>query len=785
MPQPLLEYLLLALLGILLPMVTGRPLRTLVSVWSRGDETRRALSSSIASSLALMTSFLVVLFLLEVLHPDSGIPFLPLAGLVLLATVLGLVEQVLRLPSHFTFPHRLLLASLCYFLGYGFHPSEGLSWHPIAGAALVDYPVTMLFYLGIMTTFNIIDRLHRLATGVTMIMSLSLMALVLNWSLDLSPVLLGMIGAVCLGHLFLVQGDRRLRLGSAGQLQLALLLGAGTVASRSWGFTVPLLAFPLVAVILPIFDRVYDGLHRLGHGLESSGPEHLRSLLLDVGLSERWIVFLAWALTMEAGVMMNLLYEARSLPLAIVVVLSHGLLLVLGIACLLRMGDRLEKQSDPGKLRILFLSHYFEPEVNAPATRLRENVRHWTALGHQVTIICPVPSAPHGRPYPGYSNAVWTEENIGGARVIRVWTFVAANRGRIRRTLNYFSFMASSLCALLFVRRHDVLVATTPQFFCGLAGAIASLPRKERFVLEVRDLWPESIVAVGAARGWASLPLRLIAGLAAWMYRRADRIVTVGEGYREHLLEKQPGIPPARIASIPNGIDEALATAPPPPIPRGEKFIVSYVGTIGMAHGLGVVLRAAEALREREDILFLLAGDGAERERLQREAAARGLGNVHFTGLLDKEGVRRELEKSSACLVHLRRHPLFRTVLPSKMFEAMGMARPVLLGVEGSCAAVLRRSGGGLTFTPEDGGALAALVKRLAQDPNECEEMGRRGRDFVIRNFRREMFARQYLEVMVSAESAVCPPDEEPTGRQEEPRGDLAPVSPNAGSPPC
>lgn len=738
MPDPLMQLVLLALLGLLLPMVAGRPLKAMLG--------QRAHASALTSSLSLMVSFLVLLPLLHFLHPGSQIPLLQLAALILLATALGLSEQIFRLPSQFTLLHRLLLATLCYLLGFGFHPSEGLAWHSWAGALLVDYPVTMLFYLGIMTTFSIIDRLHALATGVTMIMALALMGLVLHWSADLSPLLLGLIGTVCLGHLFLVQGDRRLKLGSAGQLQLALLLGTATVVSRSWGFTVPLLLFPLLAVVLPIFDRVYDGFHRLSHGPNGRGPEHLRSLLLNVGLSERWIVFLVWLITMEAGVMMNLLYEARSLPLMAVVILSHALVFLFGIACLIRMGDRLERKGDPGKLRILFLSHYFHPEVNAPATRLREHTRHWTAAGHQVTIVCPVPSAPHGRPYSGYTNAVWAEENFDGARVIRVWTFVAANRGRLRRSLNYFSYLVSALVALLFIRRHDVLVATTPQFFCGLAGALASLLRKEKFLLEVRDLWPESIEAVGVAR--RSLPIRALSTVADWMYRRADLVVTVGEGYRQRLVEPEGKLAPQQVVAIPNGIDAGLLAEGPPGLPRGGGFVVAYIGTLGLAHGLDVMVEAAELLRGRGDIRFLLVGDGAARCRLEREVHARGLENVEFAGLRTKEEVAEAFAMSSACLVHLRNHPLFRTVLPSKMFEAMGAARPVLLGVEGYSEAIIRESGGGIPFPPEDAGALARAVEQLAEDPTACREMGRRGRQYVERFFRRADFAREYIEWM-------------------------------------
>src|SRR5262245_3563787 len=205
-------------------------------------------------------------------------------------------------------------------------------------------------------------------------------------------------------------------------------------------------------------------------------------------------------------------------------------------------------------MRILFLSHYFFPEGNAPATRVHELGRRWARMGHQVTVITCAPNVPRGVVYAGYVNRPYQREVVDGVEVRRVWTHLAANEGSVRRIANYLSFLVTGTLAALAAPRPDVLIATSPQFFCGLAGAVASGLRRVPFVLEVRDLWPESIVAVGAMR--PSRAIRLLEGLERRLYAAATRIVTVGEGYRRKLAER--GVAPERVELVPNGVDLAM-----------------------------------------------------------------------------------------------------------------------------------------------------------------------------------------------------------------------------------
>ena len=353
----------------------------------------------------------------------------------------------------------------------------------------------------------------------------------------------------------------------------------------------------------------------------------------------------------------------------------------------------------------------------------------------------------------GYHNRLWQEEWIDGIRTIRVWTFLAANAGRIRRGLNFVSYFGAATAAAPFVRRPDVVIATSPQFFAGWAGVPAHLAHRVPFVLEIRDLWPASITAVGAMDRGAAV--RALEWLERTLYRAADRIVTVGEGYREQLVAR--GVPAAKIDVVTNGVDADLFyPRDPDPAVRArwglpaDAFVVVFAGTIGMASGLDVALRAARRLREagRADIAFLLVGDGAVRAELEAAARAQDLDNVVFTGMVPRPELPAVLAAADACLVHFKRREIFATILPSKLFEDAAMGKPILLGFEGHAAALVREADCGICFTPEDDAALAAAVERLAADPAEARRLGDNGRRYVLERFDRRVLAHDYLTVL-------------------------------------
>lgn len=412
-------------------------------------------------------------------------------------------------------------------------------------------------------------------------------------------------------------------------------------------------------------------------------------------------------------------------------------------------------------MNILFFTHYFPPEGNAPASRTYEHCVRWAAAGNDVTVITCIPNVPNGVPYEGYRNRFWPQlEEVDGIRVVRVWTFLAANAGNLKRIINYVSYMFSAIFAALFwVKRPNVIVATSPQFFCGWAGVFASWFRWAPLVLEIRDIWPESIVTVGAMK--KGIAIRILEYLERAMYRSARYIVTVGDGYRQNVESK--AAVSDRISVVTNGVDATLFK---PTEPSDEfigqwhlqnKFVCSYVGTLGLAHGLDVTIRAAELLRQQghDNVVFLLVGDGANRTKLETEVAQKGLSDAfRFTGRLDKKLMPDVLASSSAMLVHLKKSELFETVIPSKIFEAMAMERPIIMGVKGESAEIVRKSKAGVFMEPENESDLVRQILELKSDGRRNAELKKNAREFVIENYSRDVLANRMLDVLESVKRA-------------------------------
>ena len=407
-------------------------------------------------------------------------------------------------------------------------------------------------------------------------------------------------------------------------------------------------------------------------------------------------------------------------------------------------------------MRVVFFSHYFSPEGNAPASRTYEHCKRWAAAGHQVTVVTCAPNVPGGVVYEGYKNRIWPQrETIDGVDVIRVWTYLAANSGNTKRILNYVSYMFSALlCFLFFCRRPNLIIATSPQFFCGWAGTIASWLKWCPFILEIRDIWPESIVTVGALKK-TSLLVRILERLEKWMYRSANHIVTVGSGYQENVLSKVDiG---DRISVVTNGVDLDVFSPQEPSAEfrqqhgLSDHFVCSYVGTIGMAHGLSVVVRAAKILKsmKRNDVMFCLVGDGAQREQIKKDAIESNVKDmIRFTGRLPKSDMPMVLASSDCLLIHLKKTDLFATVIPSKIFEAMAMERPLVMGVQGESADIVKDSGAGIAMESDNAQQLVDAVLALKEDHELRNRLCANGRQFVGQQYTRDSLAKKMLDVM-------------------------------------
>ncbi len=371
-------------------------------------------------------------------------------------------------------------------------------------------------------------------------------------------------------------------------------------------------------------------------------------------------------------------------------------------------------------MRILFVSDNYPPEVNAPASRLAEHAQHWLGRDTELDVITSAPNFPEGVVYDGYKNAWWDRTDQDGVSVLRVKTYITANEGFIKRTLSYMSFMVSACVSGFFVRRPDVIVATSPQFFAAVGGFVLAKVRRVPFVFELRDLWPASIAALGAVK--YPILLSWMEKLELFLYRHSDAIVSVTQAFKRDLIER--GIDGDKIHVVRNGVELSHYQ------PLGEKdaelarehglegkFVAGYVGTHGMAHGLDKVVEAAELLRDDDNIRIILVGSGSEKAKLEAMIAERGLDNVVSLGRFPKSDMNRIWSLCDVALIHLRNLDVFTTVIPSKLFESMGVGQPVLMGLpRGEATDIVEETGCGIVCEPESPESIAASLKRLAGD---------------------------------------------------------------------
>jgi colanic acid biosynthesis glycosyl transferase WcaI len=407
-------------------------------------------------------------------------------------------------------------------------------------------------------------------------------------------------------------------------------------------------------------------------------------------------------------------------------------------------------------VKILYVSQYFPPEMGAPAARASELTRHWAADGHDVTVLTGFPNHPTGRVPAEYCDEfrqLVTREQVDGVNVVRTWLWPLPNRKAYERILNYSSFCLSSAMTGLFLSRPEVVIASSPQLLVALAGWWLAFCKHVPFVFEVRDLWPESLSAVGVGSDKSKMH-RTLAKIAGFLYGKANRIVVVTAAFKDHLI-KHWNIPSEKISVIENGVETSLFSPQNTNADlRGElgaegKFVVSYIGTIGMAHGLESLLEAADRMQHTApQVLFLLLGEGAEKEHIQSLTKARNLINVRFIGQQPREKVPAYIAASDACLVLLKKAEIFKTVIPTKMLEFMSCARPVILGVEGQARKIIDEAQAGICIRPENADDLVQAITKLAADSALREILGRNGRRYIQQHFSRRSTAEAYLDVL-------------------------------------
>jgi glycosyltransferase involved in cell wall biosynthesis len=370
-----------------------------------------------------------------------------------------------------------------------------------------------------------------------------------------------------------------------------------------------------------------------------------------------------------------------------------------------------------------------------------------TEAGHRVTVICEFPNHPHGIVPPEYRGRLVEDDRSRAHRVLRVW--VKANPEKTQRTrlAFYLSYAAMATAVAPRAGRADVVLATSPPLFTALAGVAVAKLNNAPFVLDIRDLWPAAAVSLGQMSGGA--PLRVAEALERYLYREATAVAAVTRPFCEH-IDRMRGRPP-RAVYLPNGtLERFFETGEPAERTllggADGAFVVTFAGTHGIAQGLPSVLDAAE--QSSGSLHFAFVGDGPLKEQLVESAQARGLANVSFARAVPPEQVVPILAASDALLVPLSSQPLFADFIPSKLFDALAVGKPVLLAAQGESARLLERSGGGIAVPPENPDELARAARWLSEHLDESAAMGRRGREFARAYLRSEQ-ARRLEELLL------------------------------------
>ncbi len=410
-------------------------------------------------------------------------------------------------------------------------------------------------------------------------------------------------------------------------------------------------------------------------------------------------------------------------------------------------------------MRILYLSQYFPPEAGATQTRAYEMARNFTRLGHTVTMIAEVPNHPSGIIRPEFRGKLYDRARLEGIDVIRVWVKTSPMKSFRNRILFYLTYTANATLAglLLAHERYDLIYATSPPLFVGGAALALSALKRTPFVFEVRDLWPESAVALGEissprAIAWATR-------LEEACYRKSLAVVVVSEGIRDRLLER--GIPSPKLALIQNGANVELFQFRPEDraclrkeLKLEGKFVAIYAGVHGIAQGLESLVETARILHANPaimdaDIHLLLIGDGPRKADVMALADKYALPNLTLLPEQPREAIPGYLSAADVALIPLRNLDLFKGALPSKMFDAWACQRPVLLSVDGEARRILEAAAGGRFVPPENPVEMATALLDMKNTPQaERDAMGLRGREYTIQHYSRRALSESLVYIL-------------------------------------
>lgn len=408
-------------------------------------------------------------------------------------------------------------------------------------------------------------------------------------------------------------------------------------------------------------------------------------------------------------------------------------------------------------MRILMITQWFDPE---PTFKGLLFARALLGQGHEVQVLTGFPNYPGGRLYPGYRIFPWRRETIDGVRITRVALYPSHSASAVGRAANYLSFAVASTLAALLLRRPDVAYVYHPPGTSSLPAVALKLCKGVPFVIDVQDLWPDTLAATGMVSNGSVLAL--IGRWMALVYRRAAHVVVLSSGFRQRLVER--GVPARKLSVIENWTFEAeeQAAAQPDSDSGAEgHFTIVFAGTMGLAQSLDTVLAAASIVeRALPQVRFIFMGGGIEAARLQAETRRMALRNVEFVSRRPPEEMPAIYARASALLVHLRDDPLFEITIPSKTQAYLQTGRPILMGVKGDAAAMVSEAQAGLTFLPEDPQSLAQAVAALVAMPEaDRTRMGDAGRRYYQGKLALKRGVERWGQVFGNARLSRCRPD--------------------------
>lgn len=405
-------------------------------------------------------------------------------------------------------------------------------------------------------------------------------------------------------------------------------------------------------------------------------------------------------------------------------------------------------------MQTILIHQAFASKDEPGGTRHYELGRRLVASGQEFTVIASDVSYQTGKRIVPRIRFV-TESSEDGIRILRAYTYSALHRSYLSRVVSFVTFMTTSVMVGAATGKPDVIMGTTPPIFQAVSAWLLSVLRRRPFLLEVRDLWPEFAIDIGLLK--SPLLIRIARWVESFLYRNSDHILVNSPAYRDYLIRK--GVDLQKITFIPNGVDADMFA----PENRAEgfrrrltldgKFVATYAGAIGMANDLDTLLQAAASLRQRNDIHILIVGDGKERKRLEGEAQRLGLENITFAGSFPKSQMNDVLAASDACIAILRNIPMFTTTYPNKVFDYMAAGRPTVLAIDGVIREVVEAANGGIFVAPGNAIALAGAIAWLADNREKADQMGRSGRNYVVKHFNRDEHADQLAELIAEIAS--------------------------------